>query len=400
MLQRCLGGGQQSFDKKSENQYGCLVNPRDNELAARFAQDRLGVSATSPQGFDGAVSSPRTASYVLCFIIIALSFAADLLLPRGATAAIGYCLVPVVARTSGRIWTLLLLTIVCTALTWAGYFFEPAGGSWWASAFDRAMVTGVLWLTLLLVWRWIRAEIAVANKTRALREAVGELRRSNTELESFSSVIAHDIRGPLCSISMAAKILSLREAVQMDSESKDWIDSIVAEISHVNTLIERLLSYARIGAGEVKLAWCNCESVLDTVRHALRMQLEEAEVQLTNEPLPTLHADPQLIAQLLQNLVENSIKYRGSGPPRIHLSATPTAEGWRLSIRDTGIGMSPEECTHIFDRFYQGASGRGSNGVGIGLATCKRIVERHGGRIEVQSEPGRGSTFSFVIPDK
>lgn len=375
------------------------MNRPNNQLAPRLAQDRFGVSVPSPAEFDGTISPRGAASYVLCFVIIALSFAADLMLPRGATAAIGYCLVPVVARTSGRIWTLLFVTIVCTALTWAGYFFEPAGGSWWASAFDRAMVTGVLWLTLLLVWRWRQAEIAVAKKARALRDAVRELRRSNAELEDFSSVIAHDIRGPLCSISMAAKILSFRDAVKTDSESKDWIDSIVAEISQVSTLIERLLSYARVGAGKVKLTSCDCETVLDTVRQALRMQLEEAGAQLTHEPLPTLHADPQLIAQLLQNLIENSIKYRGSNPPRIHLSATAMAEGWRLSIRDSGIGISPEECRRIFDRFYQGATGRPSTGAGIGLATCKRIVERHGGRIEVQSEPGHGTTFSFVIPD-
>jgi signal transduction histidine kinase len=373
------------------------VNCRDNELASPLAQDRSEVPAASSLETNGATSPRQATWFVLCFVVVALSFAADLLLPRGATAAIGYCLVPFLARTSGRVWTLLSLTIVCTALTWVGYFFEPAGGYWWASAFDRAMVTGVLWLTLLLVWRRMQAEIALANKARALRAAVGELRRSNTELEEFSSVIAHDIRGPLCSISMAAKILSSRDAVKTDSECRDWIDSIVAEISQVNTLIERLLSYARIGAGKVKLISCDCESVLHYVRQALRMQMEEAEAQLTSDPLPTLHADPSLMAELLQNLIENSIKYRGSSPPRIHLSATATAEGWRLSVRDSGVGMTPEQCTHIFDRFYQGAAG--SNGVGIGLATCKRIVERHGGRIEVQSEPGRGATFSFVIPD-
>lgn len=339
-------------------------------------------------------------SYVICLIIIVLSFATDVVLPRGATAAIGYCLVPVLARAPGHRRILLSLMILCTVLTWVGYLLEPAGALRWVSLFDRTMVTAVLWLTLLLVWRRMEGEVALAQKAEALRKAVGELQRSNTELSEFSTVVSHDIRGPLCSISMAARILSSQTAVKASGECKEWIDSIISEVSAVNDLIERLLSYARLGAARIKLARCDCEAILQSVREALRAELEEAEARITNDPLPTVRADPALMAELFQNLVENSIKYRGLESLQIHVSSESAADGCLFLLRDNGIGMTPETCTHIFDRFYQ-SEGEGSRpGLGLGLATCKRIVERHGGWIDVQSEPGTGSTFRFLIPSE
>ncbi len=346
---------------------------------------------------DQAGRVPWLLPYGACFLIIALSFATDTILPRGATAAIGYCLVPVLAGVLRRLQILVILTAICTVLTWVGYFLEPIGGFWWASAFDRAMVTAVLWLTLLLVWRRIVAQIAAAKKAEALRVAVQELRRSNAELQDFSSVISHDIRGPLASISLVASILSKQPAVKADEKCCEWTDSIVAEVSHLSHLIERLLAYARVGAGKVELSECNCETVFDSVRQSLRAALEKAGAELGHDPLPSLRADPALMAELFQNLIENSIKYRGSNPPRIHVSAAPTKEGWLFSFRDNGIGMSANDAARVFDRFYQAA--QYSDGIGLGLATCKRIVERHGGYIAVQSEPDRGSIFSFLIPN-
>ena len=337
-------------------------------------------------------------SSTTCFLIIVLSFVVDIILPRGATAAIGYCLVPVLTRTR-RGGVLLLLTGICTILTWVGFLMEPAGATSWMSAFDRGMVTGVLWLTLLLVWRRMDAEIALADKAKSLRDAVRELRRSNADLEDFSSVVSHDVRGPLYSISMAANIISARSAARADAESKKLLDSIVTEISRMCGLVESLSTYAHIGAGKVKLSDCEGESVLGEVRQALRAQLEDVGAELTNDPLPTVRADPALMTELFQNLVENSIKYRDSKPPRIHVSAKATAEGWLFSVCDNGIGMNADDCARAFDRFYQGAAADSSAGCGLGLALCKRIVDRHGGRMEVQSQPGQGSTFSFTIPD-
>ena len=325
-------------------------------------------------------------------------FLADIALPRGATAAIGYCFVPVLARRLDDRRFLIVVTGICTMLTWIGFIFEPAGGARWMSLFDRGMVTGVLWLTLLLVWRQMDTEIALRQQAQALQNAVGELHRSNAELENFASIVSHDIRGPLVSIALFIKLISERSTIKADQECNDWLDSISSEINRMSDLIQTLLTYGRVGAGEVNLSDCDCESILAGVRQALRAELENTGAEITNDPLPIIRADPALLAELFQNLIENGIKYRQSAPPRIHVSAMATPDGWLFSVHDNGIGMAPEECAHVFDPFYRGSAAESSTGYGLGLATCKRIVARHGGRIEVQSDRGHGSTFSFVIP--
>lgn len=336
--------------------------------------------------------------HALYFVTMAAFFVIDILLPRGATAAIGYCLIPVLARRLGDRRFLILMTALCTMLTWIGFLFESPGAASWMSVFDRGMVTGVLWLTLLLVLWQMEAEVALGQQAQALQNAVGELHRSNAELESFATVVSHDIRGPLASIELAIKLLSARPAIQSDAECRDWLDSIISEINRMSDLIQTLLAYGRVGATEINLSDCDCESILTGVRHGLQAQMENAGAEITNDPLPVIQADPALLAELLQNLIENAIKFRQSAPPRIHVSARATSEGWLFSIRDNGIGMSPGECAHGFEPFYRGTAAASWNGFGLGLATCKRIVNRHGGRIEAQSERGHGSTFSFTIP--
>lgn len=341
---------------------------------------------------------PYLTSHAAYLAPIVICFIADVVLPRGATPAIGYCLVPVLARRLADRRSLILLTVLCMILTWIGYVLEPIGAPEWMSVFDRCMVTGVLWLTLLLVLRQREVEVTLEQQAQALQNAVEELHRSNTDLENFASVVSHDIRGPLNAIEFAIQLVSARPAIKSDAKCSEWFDSISAEITRMSYLAETLLAYGRVGSAEVNLSDCDCESALADVRRGLRAELDKAGAEITNDPLPVIRADPVLLDELLQNLIENSIKYRQTAPPRIHVSATTTAEGWLFSIRDNGIGMSPEECTRAFDPFYRGASPGSSGGHGLGLATCKRVVARHGGRIEVESDPGRGTTFRFVIP--
>jgi len=269
------------------------------------------------------------------------------------------------------------------------------------SVFDRAMVSGVLWLTLLLLWQRMQADAALQHQARALRAAVRELNRSNGELQSFASVVSHDIRGPLNSVGLLVRLISLRPAVRADAECGRCADSVVSEIARIGGMIQQLLTYARVGAGAVQLSDCDCGAVLDTVRRGLRAELEAAAATVTHDdPLPTVRADPVLVGELLQNLIENSIKYRGPSPPRVHVSARRAPDGWSFSVGDNGIGIRSEDCAHLFEPFYRGAAAAtGAGGAGLGLATCKRVVERHGGRIEVESSPGHGSTFRFLIPD-
>jgi len=267
------------------------------------------------------------------------------------------------------------------------------------SAFDRAMVTGVLWLTFLLISRRAQTVTALAHQTRALEETRRELERSNAELDSFSSVVAHDIRGPLNTIGLFTHLLGNRASTKSDPESAEQIANIQSEVQSLSSLVKSLLSYARIGGGEVHRIACNCEAALESVRQKLRSELERNRAEITNDPLPTVPADRTLIEQLFQNLIENSIKYRSEASPRVHVSVSQTSAGWEFLVRDNGIGIKPEDVERPFLPFQQLHGNKPHRGgVGLGLATCKRIVERHGGRIEVMPTQGQGATLKFAIP--
>src|SRR5688572_5696810 len=189
-------------------------------------------------------------------------FIADILLPRGATPAIGYALVLVLAGGSRRHSVVFGIAVVCTALTWVGFLLEPAGAARWMSVFDRSMVTSVLWLAALLVSRRLSLIEAFAQGARALECANDELSRSNAELDRFASVVAHDLRGPLNGISLVTSLLSQSCRDALDPEKKEWLASIQNEVNGMSQLIERLLAYGRIGCGAVRLSSCDCEAVL------------------------------------------------------------------------------------------------------------------------------------------
>jgi signal transduction histidine kinase len=325
--------------------------------------------------------------------VIAGCFVADVLLPRGATPAIGYCLVPLLAVRTRRLWFILVTMAVCTVLTWAGYYLEPAGAPWWMSVFERWMVTGVLWLTVALCWQRMRTLLALEELSR-------ELARSNADLEAFAVMVAHDLRSPLSAISLFTRLLAGRPAGNGDADPDQWISSIRSEIDRMASLIQRLLAYGRAGSSQSQAAFCDCESILSDVLKSLQANLEASGGEVTHAPLPALFADPTEVAQLLQNLIENAIKYRGDQPPRIHVAAAREEGGWTFSVRDNGIGIDPEDAERVFCWFERGHRSQSRHaGAGIGLAICKRIVERHGGRIWAESSPGRGSTFHFTLPD-
>ena len=342
--------------------------------------------------------SPASA-YVLSVAATISFFVVDVILPRGATVAIGYCVVPAVAAGTGRLGFLFGMTLTCTVLTWAAFFLEPSGYSAWQSAFDRAMVTGVVWFALALVLRRISVIHELVQQKQALTEVSSELQRSNGELTNFASVVAHDLRGPLNTVGLFAQLLSISSSIKADAECAEFVASIRAELDRMSSFIQSLLAYGRIGSGDVRLQGCDCASVLSDVRRNLAADLKRNSVEISNDPLPVIRADPVLIAQLFQNLIENSIKYRGEAAPRIHISAVQESGCWVFALRDNGIGIRPEDVAKVFMPYRQGHNGRAARGgVGLGLATCKRIVERHGGSIEVQSKPGEGATFLFTIP--
>jgi signal transduction histidine kinase len=253
-------------------------------------------------------------------------------------------------------------------------------------------------LTYQIVWRRAQSAAALTHQTLILEQTKRELERSNAELDSFASVIAHDLRGPLNTIGLLSRLLAVQDSRNSEDESADLAASIQSEIKSLGSLIESLLTYGRIGGGEVRMTDCDCSAVLNSVRQRLKSELEMSCAELTNDPLPTLPADRALMEELFQNLVENSIKYRGAEAPRIHVSVVQSAGASRFYVRDNGIGIKPDDFERIFQPFRQSRRGDSHGGIGLGLATCKRIVERHGGQLEVQSTLGKGATFSFTIP--
>lgn len=338
--------------------------------------------------------SGRFNFYTANLVIMVGSLTADILLPRGATAAIGYCLVPILACAGGNRRILFTLTGVCTALTWLGYILERAGNPPWMSVFERTVVTSILWLTTFFAARQIRVD-------HELRDVVDELHRSNADLDKFASIVSHDIRGPLTSVALAAQIISERPVVASDAKSNRLIKLIDSEVKRISNLVETLLAYARAGARQVNISECNCETVLARVRQALGAQVENAGAEVTNDPLPVIQADTALMEELFQNLIENALKYqKPTTPPKVHVSAARRDEGWLFSLSDNGIGMDEAECSRVFELLYRGAGAASVTGLGLGLATCRQIVERHGGHITVESEPAQGSTFRIFMPDR
>jgi signal transduction histidine kinase len=324
-------------------------------------------------------------------------FVADILVPRGATVAIGYALVPALAGGSGRRSFIFWITAICTVLAWAGYVLEPPDALWWTSAFDRLMVTMVLWLAMLLVSRRLSLIATLGERTTALEQATAELSRSNAELDRFASVVAHDLRGPLNGIGLAAEVLIASERKAADPELEGLLAGIKQGVDKMSRLIRRLLAYGHVGGGALRLARCDCDAVLAAVVRSLSASLEKSGATVTHDPLPALAADEILLAELFQNLIENAVKYRGEHPPRVHVSAVDQNGECIIAVQDNGIGIDRANGDAIFRPFTQLRRTGDAEGVGLGLATCKRIVERHGGRIWVESDDAGGSTFRFTL---
>jgi signal transduction histidine kinase len=336
----------------------------------------------------------RTALYAITALFIAAVFVADWAVPV-TNLAIAYCAVPVIAAFSRRRWFTVSSMLVCTALTWVGFFLEqpmPQPNLRWEQAMDRLLVTGVLWLTWLLTEQRERS-------LQMLEQSQRELRRANDELERFSVVVAHDLRGPLSAISMMASLLDPALAGEPDPSSKNWPAAINAQIAQMDALMSTLLNYGRAGGGLLRREACDCQMILDRVRESLQGGLQACGGRVIAEHLPTIVGDPTLIAQLFQNLIENAIKYRGEAPLCVSISAIKQNESWTFSFADNGRGIDPAEAGVIFEPYRQSESkNKIPSGVGLGLATCKRIVERHGGTIWAESRTGGGAIFHFSLP--
>jgi signal transduction histidine kinase len=236
-----------------------------------------------------------------------------------------------------------------------------------------------------------RAETALASQAK-------ELERSNQELQQFAYVASHDLQEPLRMITGFTQLLAKRYQGKLDKDADEYIGYAVEGALRMQRLINDLLFYSRVGTRGKPFAPAKCEEVLATTLANLRVAMEESRAVVTHDSLPEVWCDGEQLVQLLQNLIGNGIKYRNSDGPRVHVSSRREGGQWLFSVKDNGIGIDSQYAERVFV-IFQRLHGRDEYpGSGIGLSICKKIVERHGGKIWLESEPGKGSTFYFTLP--
>jgi len=241
---------------------------------------------------------------------------------------------------------------------------------------------------------FIQVNIRDVTERRRTEE---RLRRSNLDLQQFAFAASHDLQEPLRTVTSFSQLLKQRYSGKLDEHADQHIDFIVAAADRMSQLVLDLLGYSQIVRAETRLGPVDIEAVLATVILNLQLAIQDSGARITFDHLPTVMADEIQLMRLLQNLVSNSIKYRGADPPRIHLAARDADTEWVFSVQDNGVGIDPRYADQIFTVFKR-LHGREYPGTGIGLAICKKVVERHGGHIWVESKPSQGASFYFTLP--
>ena len=233
-----------------------------------------------------------------------------------------------------------------------------------------------------------------------LKQTLNELQRSNAELEQFAYVASHDLQEPLRMVASYTQLLARRYQGKLDADADDFIAYAVGGANRMQKLINDLLAYSRVSTRGKPFELTDCEAIVDEAVSNLQMAIGESDAVITRHHLPTVMADPTQLVQLFQNLIGNAIKFRKGHAPEIHIGAEQSDGMWSFSVRDNGIGIDPQYADRIFLVFQRLHSNADYRGTGIGLAICKKIVERHGGRIWVEPNESEGSTFYFTIPMK
>jgi signal transduction histidine kinase len=238
---------------------------------------------------------------------------------------------------------------------------------------------------------------ALAESQALAQRMIVELRRSNEDLSQFAAVASHDLRSPLNNVMLFAQMLERSYADDL-GEGKELLEMLIASARRMAALIEDLLRYARVTSG-VSGAYekIDANEQIKAAIQNLEASIEKSGATVTHDPLPCVRLDATHLVQLFQNLIGNAIHYRSSEAPKIHAGVVDEGDMWRFSCADNGVGIAPEYQLRIFEPFKR-LHGQDRPGSGIGLAICKKIVERFGGRIWVESEEGKGSTFFFTLP--
>lgn len=241
-----------------------------------------------------------------------------------------------------------------------------------------------------------------AMRERQLREenkhGHDELARSNRDLEQFAYVASHDLQEPLRMVATYTQLLAERYQGKLDADADKYIHYAVDGALRMQVLVRDLLAFSRVGRQGTEMAKIDCNAVMATVLRNLQAAIHESGAQVICDDLPAVTGDESQLLQLWQNLIANAIKFRGAAPPAIRIAAKKKDRDWMFSVADNGIGIAAEHAEVVFDIFKRLHTRSEYPGSGIGLSICKKIVEHHGGRIWVESEPGHGCTFNFTLP--
>jgi signal transduction histidine kinase len=337
---------------------------------------------------------------VMIALLLASLFAPQL---RSTLSFLFFAAVTISAWYGGLGPSLLATALSILALD---YFFTPPryslGTEEEIDAIRLVIFFIVAFLISTLYDRHQRAQATLRKLNAELEQRVAErtaaLARSNAELEQFASVTSHDLQEPLRMVHSYVRLLAERYHGKLDAQADEFIGYALDGVTRMQQLIQDLLGYSRVGSRGAELRSTDCQAVLCTTLKLLHVAIIESGAAISYDPLPTVMADEKQLGQVLQNLLSNALKFRAPMAPRIDVSAQRTGREWRFAVRDNGIGIDPRQAERIFHIFQRLHTQSEYPGTGIGLAICKKIVERHGGRIWVESEPGKGATFFFTLP--
>lgn len=312
-------------------------------------------------------------------------------------------------------------------VAWSSFpalFAEPAAADTWRSQMASARYVGNLETQLrradgTLLWARVSSWVSGNPQTgarqiqgileesggyhdtqQALQGKVEALTRSNDELEKFAYVVSHDLQQPLSVVSSYLELLADSCRGKLSSDEENYLDRAAGSAVRVQEMVDAVLSYARVDSRGGEFTSVDLAEVLEEVKSGLWKEITCARAEITTDELPEVAADRPQMQQLLQNLVSNALKFADKTPARVHVGVEEGVDEWQISVRDEGIGLDPEAADRVFVMFQRLHTEKEYPGTGIGLAICKRIVERHGGRIWVESAPNRGATFYFTIPKR